>query len=154
MGARKTDRLERSARLWFEHLQLALRSDRPDVQKALKKSTERYAAWGDIRNVRFDDWWPERRKLFEHRLVRVITDSREFPEFDESEGITNPLYLEVHMNSSFGAIVDEVREALQAAYGDHPVYQKKAKNQGEYALVGEPKLEPFERRLSIYRDIY
>jgi hypothetical protein len=46
-------------RIWFEFLNLALRDPSVRVHKAL------YHSWGDIENVKFDDWWEANwRRLF------------------------------------------------------------------------------------------
>jgi hypothetical protein len=56
-------------RLWFEYLRVAHNSPNCDVQKALIRSKPFYAPWGNVLNVKFDDWWKEKSHLFEDRFV-------------------------------------------------------------------------------------
>lgn len=92
-------------RLWYEFYKLALTSDDPEVQKALKKSRAFYAEWGNDPNIHFDDWWRDHRKLFhDDRRVRFL---------DQNEVMSaNEFAVIVPRDMSPKVVVKEFRELL------------------------------------------
>jgi hypothetical protein len=60
----KGENLQMAVRIWFNYLSLARRSDRPDVQEALKKSAAIYEQWGDFENQPFEEWWETHSYMF------------------------------------------------------------------------------------------
>ena len=66
-------------RLWFEYLRVARNSTLTRVREALKRSAPFYAPWGDISNVKFDQWWKEKGTLFEEKYVVRRLSAGELP---------------------------------------------------------------------------
>lgn len=54
-------------RLWFEYLRIARCSKDQKIRKALERSARFYEPWGNIENVKFDQWWRENKHLFEEK---------------------------------------------------------------------------------------
>lgn len=58
-------------RLWFEFLKLCFRNSK--YSENLRMSQSFYAAWGDVSNVKFDDWWKSHQHLFSVAEVEEIS---------------------------------------------------------------------------------
>ena len=57
-------------RLWFEFLKLCHLD--PDLTTNLVRSKSKYREWGDILDVKFDEWWKDHRGLFGNERVEEI----------------------------------------------------------------------------------
>ena len=67
-------------RLWFEYLRLALASKDQKVRKAFARSSRYYEPWGNVENIKFDQWWRQHERLFEeHFSVRPCLGERNPP---------------------------------------------------------------------------
>lgn len=64
--------------LWFEFYKLAL--DDPKLKKNLKESKGFYSEWGDVRGLKFDDWWIDHKKLFGVTRVEEISRINKHPD--------------------------------------------------------------------------
>ena len=61
-------------RLWFEFYKLALADDRLSLN--LKKSKEFYRPWGDITELKFDDWYQSHSHLFLLKISEITRVSK------------------------------------------------------------------------------
>ena len=64
-------------RLWFEFYKLCLND--PTLQKNLKKSLNYYKPWGDVSNLKFDEWWATHKQLFGELRVTEIKKVSKHP---------------------------------------------------------------------------
>jgi hypothetical protein len=124
MAVRNREPLKAGVKLWFEYLKLAYQSDDLEVQSALNKSKTRYAKWGDIGELDFNEWWDTHRGLFEEPAVRLVTNKRDVSDELDGLAVFSPLYFEVHLRKSVGALVSEFRETLQIVLEGDPAYRE------------------------------
>jgi hypothetical protein len=61
-----------SYRLWFEFYKLCCLSTEIRVIKNLEITKDFYKSWGDVRGVKFDDWWKTHQNLFTEPVVKVL----------------------------------------------------------------------------------
>lgn len=137
-----------SYRLWFEFYKLSLLSTDSVIKSNLNKSTDYYNQWGDIKNIKFDDWWKNKSYLFAEHQVRLLED----PEDRQSD---ESLILEVPLNQSTTNLIQEIKRLIDA---NRPATTKKRKVvfAGTYQMTdgSEPKLKTIKDVLNIYRDVY
>lgn len=89
-------------RLWFECLQIC--HSQSEYSENLKKSKEFYAEWGDITNIKFDDWWKVHKYLFEDEYVREVSRVSNSP---------NTLTLSIPLNEKTSVITSEVKKIVE-----------------------------------------
>lgn len=77
-------------RMWFEFLKMAHME--PALADKLRSSADFYAAWGDVRTEKFDDWWKGHKHLFGETMVRSISS---IPNSNNAINITVPLNMPV-----------------------------------------------------------
>ena len=58
-------------RIWFEFYKLSLLD--PDLKDNIKKSSKFYKQWGDVSNLKFDEWWKTSKPLFGETRVKEST---------------------------------------------------------------------------------
>ena len=136
-------------RLWFEFYKVALNSSDEKVKKALTK-TKRYERWGDVRSVKFDDWWKSHAYLFnETRAIRELEDS-------EKVIINDCLVFEVPLNNSATALAAEIRIRLSKAIAEKTKKKSRKNPSTAFRLTegSELKLKPIREMLSVYRDVF
>lgn len=135
-------------RLWFEFYKLCRLSNRKDVGVNLKKLGNFYDSWGDVTNIKFDDWWKTHSKLFEQPVVKVVKSE------DEMESPYGIL-IEVPLNQSVTETLSQLKDILTKE-------QKSSSKKKKTTLIGryqftegsEPKLKTIRSVLNIYRDVY
>ena len=58
-------------RFWFEFYKLALLD--PSLKDNIEKSSRFYKQWGDVNNLKFDEWWKTSKPLFGELNVKEST---------------------------------------------------------------------------------
>ena len=58
-------------RIWFEFYKLSLLD--PDLKDNIEKSSKFYKPWGDVSNIKFDEWWKTSKPLFVETLEYITT---------------------------------------------------------------------------------
>ena len=89
-------------RLWFECLQIC--HSQSEYLENLKKSKDFYDEWGDVTNIRFDDWWKERRSIFDDVYVREVNRVSKSP---------NTITLSIPLNEKISVITTEVKKIVE-----------------------------------------
>ena len=139
-------------RLWFEYLKLAKASNNKDIIGALKKSEEFYKPWGDVSNVKFDEWWKSHGHLFEEKYTVRTMASGELPRDPEA------LILEIPLTLSPTDLLERVKVLIQKASDAKDRSSSKIKKapSANYRLSSgaEPKLDALREMLTCYRDVY
>jgi hypothetical protein len=135
-------------RLWFEFHKLCRLSNRKDVEINLKKLGNFYDSWGDVMNIKFDDWWKSHSRLFEQPVVKVVKSE------DEMESPYGIL-IEVPLNQSITQTLSQLKDILTREQTSS-TKKKKTNLIGRYQLTegSEPKLKTIRSILNIYRDVY
>ena len=137
-----------SYRLWFEFYKMCCLSTQISIIKNLEKSKDFYKSWGDVRGVKFDDWWKSHQDLFSEPSVKTLRDVSE-RQTDES------LIIEVPLNQSTSKLLELIKVEIEL--GQKPNYRKKkVRFTKSYQLTSgsEPKLDTIRNVLNIYRDVY
>ena len=135
-------------RLWFEFYKLCRLSNRRDVEVNLKKMGNFYDSWGDVSDIKFDDWWKTHSRLFEQPVVKVVKSE------DEMESPYGIL-IEVPLNQSVTETLSQLKEILTREQKSSSK-KKKTNLIGRYQLTegSEPRLKTIRSVLNIYRDVY
>lgn len=137
-----------SYRLWFEFYKLCINSTEMKVYKNLQDSNQFYSVWGDVKNIKFDDWWLSHQELFSEPVVKVLDDLSQRQTQDS-------LIIEIPLNQSTSSIVDSLKRFI--TIHQKPNYRKKkVRFTKSYQLTkgSEPKLKTIRSVLNIYRDVY
>jgi hypothetical protein len=135
-------------RLWFEFYKLCRLSIRTDVKLNLKKSEEFYKSWGDVTNIKFDDWWKTHDYLFQEPIIKVLDDISQRQTSDS-------LIIEVPLNLSTSNLVDTLKKLIEENQKPSSK-KKKIKFKGIYQLTdnSELRFKTMRNKLNIYRDVY
>ena len=88
--------------MWFECLQLCHLD--PQYSENLKLSQSFYEEWGDVRNIKFDDWWRDHKYLFEEVMVKEVSKVTYSP---------NTIVLSIPLNENVSTIVKEVKKLVE-----------------------------------------
>ena len=94
-------------RLWFECLQICL--DDETYKENLASSSDFYAEWGNIRGLRFDDWWKEHKYLFEESYVSEVSRVSNNP---------NTITLSIPVNEKISTILKDVKRIVEQRQND------------------------------------
>jgi hypothetical protein len=89
-------------RLWFECLQIC-RSD-PQYSDNLKRSKVFYEEWGDVTNIKFDDWWRDHKYLFQEVMVKEVSKVTYSP---------NTIVLSIPLNENVSTIIKDVKRIVE-----------------------------------------
>ena len=89
-------------RLWFECLQICY-SD-PQYSENLKQSKDFYEAWGDVTNIKFDDWWKDHKYLFDEVMVKEVSKVSNSP---------NTMTLSIPLNENVSSIIKDVKRMVE-----------------------------------------
>ena len=89
-------------RLWFECLQIC-HSD-PQYYENLKQSKDFYEEWGDVTNIKFDDWWKDHKYLFEEVMVKEVSKVSNSP---------NTITLSIPLNENVSTIIKDVKRIVE-----------------------------------------
>jgi len=135
-------------RLWFEFYKLCRLTNRRDVEVNLKRLGNFYDSWGNVTNLKFDDWWKSHSKLFEQPVVKVVKSE------DEMESPYGIL-IEVPLNQSVTETLSQLKDILVKEQKSS-TKKKKTTLIGRYQITegSEPKLKTIRSVLNIYRDVY
>ena len=146
MNTRLPSRKE-AYRLWFEYLRFALRSKEQRVRKALARSTNYYAPWGNIENVKFDKWWKEHEQLFEEQFSVRRLSPREKPSDPTA------LIIEVPLTQTKMKLFAQVRKIIRDAYPTQTPRKGHFRPLSQYRLTAgaEPRLSALRETLNVYR---
>ena len=97
-------------RLWFECLQIC-HSD-PQYSENLKQSKDFYEEWGDVLNIKFDDWWRDHKYLFDDVLVKEVSKVSKSP---------NIMTLSIPLNENVSTILKDVKRIVEQKQSDRLV---------------------------------
>lgn len=89
-------------RLWFECLQIC-HSD-PQYSENLKQSKDFYSEWGDVSNMKFDDWWKLNKFLFDEEIVKEVSRVSNNP---------NTITLSIPLNEKISTITKDVKRIVE-----------------------------------------
>jgi len=89
-------------RLWFECLQIC-HSD-PQYSENLKQSKDFYEEWGDVTNIKFDDWWKDHKYLFDEVMVKEVSKVSKSP---------NTMTLSIPLNENVSSIIKDVKRMVE-----------------------------------------
>ena len=94
-------------RLWFECLQIC-HSDSQYFEN-LKQSKDFYKEWGDVTNIKFDDWWKDHKYLFEEVMVKEVSKVSNSP---------NTMTLSIPLNENVSTILKDVKRIVERKQTD------------------------------------
>jgi len=94
-------------RLWFECLQIC-HSD-PQYSENLKQSKDFYEEWGDVTNIKFDDWWKDHKYMFEEVMVKEVSKVSKSP---------NTMTLSIPLNENVSTILKDVKRKVEQKQSD------------------------------------
>ena len=112
-------------RLWFECLQIC-HSD-PQYSENLKYSKDFYEEWGNVTNIKFDDWWKDHKYLFEEVMVKEVSKVSNSP---------NTMTLSIPLNEKVSTILKDVKRIVEQKQSDRLIElgedpsNRKSKNLG------------------------
>lgn len=87
--------------LWFRFLQLCHRDS--TYKTNLKKSSNFYKEWGDVRDVKFDVWWKDHKHLFGSTRVNEVSRVSRSP---------NTITVEIPLNQPVSRSMKELKELI------------------------------------------
>jgi len=119
-------------RLWFECLQIC--QSQNEYSHNLTQSQAFYEEWGNIVDLKFDDWWKNHCYLFEDAMVCEVSKASRKP---------NTITLSIPLNESVSNITRDVKKIVEARQnkllievGEDPENRKsKALNRNKYAFT-------------------
>jgi len=94
-------------RLWFECLQIC-HSD-SQYSENLKQSKDFYEEWGDVTNIKFDDWWKDHKYLFGEVMVKEVSKVSSTP---------NTITLSIPLNDNVSTIIKDVKRIVEQKQSD------------------------------------
>ena len=89
-------------RLWFECLQIC--HSGPQYSENLKQSKDFYEEWGDVTNIKFDDWWKDHKYLFDEVMVKEVSKVSKSP---------NTMTLSIPLNENVSSIIKDVKRMVE-----------------------------------------
>lgn len=118
-------------RLWYECLQIC--HSQPQYAENLAASVAFYREWGQVVGVKFDQWWREKRYLFDEVRVREVA---------KVSNTSNTVTLSIPLNEKISTITAEVKkiierkqiEKLQELGIDHTALKSKNLGIGKYSF--------------------
>jgi len=138
-------------RLWFEFYKIAVNSPLYEIKVILSKTKDKYDSWGDVKDIKFDDWWVSHVHLFSEPNVKLLEDISQ-------RQTNNSLLIEVPLNQSLTRIRDNFNKIIDDYFDKNRSTSRKNKSKftKDFVLTdnSEPKLETIRHMLNIYRDVY
>ena len=134
-------------RIWFEFYKLSLHDDR--FKKHIEISKHYYADWGNIRDIKFDNWWKDHKQLFDEVTIREI---------DQIDNDKSAIYLKIplllpitDLAKRFVEIVTDKQSKIRKSNT-----KSKAVSSSKYSLTAgtEFRAERNNHALMIYRDVF
>jgi len=97
-------------RLWFECLHIC----HSDLQYSdnLKRLKGFYEEWGDVTNIKFDDWWKDHKYLFEEVMVKEVSKVSSTP---------NTITLSIPLNENVSTSIKDVKRLVEKKQSDRLV---------------------------------
>ena len=89
-------------RLWFECLQIC--HSQNEYADNLSASKDFYEEWGDVTNIKFDDWWRYKHYLFDDVYVREVKKVSNSP---------NVMTVAIPLNEKISVITSKVKELVE-----------------------------------------
>lgn len=89
-------------RLWFDCLQIC--HSQTEYSDNLKRSSDFYDEWGNVNNIKFDDWWKEKKYLFDDITVREVSKVSNNP---------NVITLSIPLNEKVSVITGNVKRIVE-----------------------------------------
>jgi len=122
-------------RLWFEFYKLCL-SD-PEFKGNLEASKEHYSPWGDVTDIKFDDWWDGHKQLFGVSTVAEISKPKELIDHPNVLNLTVPLNQPITnvMRDIRALIVEKQVDRLAEMGIDHRRVKSNRMGLGAYELT-------------------
>ena len=119
-------------RLWFECLQIC--RSQSEYSDNLMQSHANYEDWGNVSDVKFDDWWKSHSYLFSDGMVQEVSKVSKVP---------NTITLSIPLNEKISTITRDVKKLVEARQkqllvelGEDPENRKsKALNRNKYAFT-------------------
>ena len=119
-------------RLWFECLQIC--QSQNEYSHNLTQSQAFYEEWGNVVDIKFDDWWKNHSYLFEDAMVCEVSKVSRKP---------NTITLSIPLSESVSNITRDVKKIVEARQnkllielGEDPENRKsKALNRNKYAFT-------------------
>ena len=119
-------------RLWFECFQIC--QSQNEYSDNLTQSQAFYEEWGNVSDVKFDDWWKSHSYLFSDGMVQEVSKVVKVP---------NTITLSIPLNEKISTItrdvkklVEERQKQLLVELGEDPENRKsKALNRNKYAFT-------------------
>ena len=119
-------------RLWFECLQIC--QSQNEYSHNLTQSQAFYEEWGNVVDIKFDDWWKNHSYLFEDAMVCEVSKVSRKP---------NTITLSIPLNESVSNITRDVKKIVEARQNkllievdEDPENRKsKALNRNKYAFT-------------------
>lgn len=94
-------------RLWFECLQIC-HSD-PQYSDNLEQSKDFYEEWGDVTNIKFDEWWKNHKYLFDEVIVKEVS---------KVSNSQNTVTLSIPLNENISTIIKDVKRIVEQKQSD------------------------------------
>jgi hypothetical protein len=94
-------------RLWFECLQICHLNSQ--YSENLKQSKDFYEEWGDVTNIKFDDWWKDHKYLFGEVMVKEVSKVSSTP---------NTITLSIPLNDNVSTIIKDVKRIVEQKQSD------------------------------------
>ena len=136
-------------RLWFEFYKICL--TQTEFKKNLMQSRHFYKPWGNVLDIKFDDWWNINKDLFGPTRVEEISKISKHP---------NSLNLVIPLNQKLTTILKNVKTIIETKQVsrlkeigvDHKTLKSLDKGFGEYELSSkEIKGQSIYQILLIYQ---
>jgi hypothetical protein len=89
-------------RLWYECLQIC--HSQPQYAENLAASAAFYREWGQVVGVKFDQWWREKRYLFDEVRVREVA---------KVSNTSNTVTLSIPLNEKISTITADVKKIIE-----------------------------------------
>ena len=93
----------------------------------LEGSKDFYEEWGDVTNIKFDDWWKDHKYLFEEVMVKEVLKVTNSP---------NTINLSIPLNENVSTILKDVKRIVEQKQSDRLIelgedpLHRKSKNLG------------------------
>lgn len=119
-------------RIWFECLQIC-RSQNAYSDNFVK-SHATYEEWGNVLNIKFDEWWKTHSYLFSDVMVQEVSKISKVP---------NTITLSIPLNEKVSTIIRDVKKLVErkqkqllVELGENPENRKsKALNRNKYSFT-------------------
>ncbi len=134
-------------RLWLEYYKLSLNDNK--FKTYIDQSKDYYADWGDVRDIKFDTWWKDHKKLFDEVSIREV---------DQIDNDKSSVYLKVPLGLPITDLTKRFVEIITEKQTKIRKTETKTKgvSVAKYSMtIGtEFRAERNNHALLIYRDVF